>query len=348
MDVEERYRLVARNAEEIVTEEELKALLTAKVTPRAYIGFEPSGLVHLGWALVASKIRDLTDAGFEVVVFFADWHAYINDKLGGDLERIQLCARYMEDAFESLGVPRDRVRWALASQIVDSADYWATLMKVGKVTTLSRVKRAMTIMGRKEDDAELDSSKFLYPLMQATDIFRLDVDLAYGGIDQRRAHMLAREAAEKNHWKVPVALHTPLLPGLAGGSRMDPIAAKMSKSNPDSGILIHDSPADIERKIKKAFCPPEAADNPVLAIAKLILFPRNPVLVIDRPEKFGGRLEFDSYEALEEAYVTGKLHPMDLKNAVGKALVEVLAPSREYFEKHPENYQALRRSLGLA
>ena len=348
MDVEERYHLVSRNAEEIVTEEELKKLLAIKESPRAYIGFEPSGLVHLGWALVASKIKDLVDAGFDVIIFMADWHAYINDKLGGDIERIRLCARYMQDAFESLGVQRDKVTYVLASEIMDSTEYWGMLMKVGKVTSLSRVKRAMTIMGRKEDDAELDSSKFLYPLMQATDIFRLDIDLAYAGLDQRRAHMLAREAAEKLHWKVPVALHTPLLPGLQGGNRMDPIANKMSKSHPDSGLLIHDSPEDISRKIKKGFCPPEAEGNPILALARLILFPRMNQLIIERPEKFGGRLEFNSYQELESAYLEGGLHPMDLKNGVANALSEILAPSRKYFEEHPENYQALKASFAKA
>jgi tyrosyl-tRNA synthetase len=346
MDTEERFALLARNTEEIVTVEELRNILATNPSPQAYIGFEPSGLVHLGWALVANKITDLVDAGFGVKIFFADWHAYINDKLGGDIDRIRICARYMEDCFEALGVPRDKVTFVYASEIMDMG-YWEMLMKVGKVTSLSRIKRAMTIMGRKEDDAELDSSKFLYPLMQATDIFRMDIDLAYAGIDQRRAHMLAREAAEKLKWKVPVALHTPLLPGLKGVNRMDPVANKMSKSDPDSGILIHDSPEDIERKIKKAFCPPEVEGNPLLAICKLLLFPKSPVFVIDRPEKFGGRLEFRSYPELEETYVAGKLHPMDLKMGVAKALSEQLAPAREYFERKPENYDAMRKAIGL-
>jgi tyrosyl-tRNA synthetase len=346
MDAEERFNLLARNTEEIVTVEELKNILATNPSPKAYIGFEPSGLVHLGWALVANKIKDLVDAGFEVKIFFADWHAYINDKLGGDIERIRTCAVYMEDCFEALGVPRDKVNFVFASEIMDMG-YWEMLMKVGKVTSLSRIKRAMTIMGRKEDDAELDSSKFLYPLMQATDIFKMDIDVAYAGIDQRRAHMLAREAAEKLKWKVPVALHTPLLPGLKGVNRMDPIANKMSKSDPDSGILIHDSPEDIERKIKKAFCPPEVDGNPLLAICKLLLFPRSPVFVIDRPEKFGGRLEFHSYEELEATYVAGKLHPMDLKSGVAKALSDQLSPAREYFERKPDNYLAMRKAIGL-
>ena len=87
MDVDQRLALITKNTEEIVTEEELRALLTEKEEPTAYIGFEPSGLVHLGWVLVAQKIRDLCDAGFRVTIFWADWHAYINDKLGGDLDR---------------------------------------------------------------------------------------------------------------------------------------------------------------------------------------------------------------------------------------------------------------------
>jgi tyrosyl-tRNA synthetase len=281
-----------------------------------------------------------------MTIFFADWHAYINDKLGGDINRIRTCATYMQDCFEALGVPRDKVKFVLASEIMDIT-YWEKVMKIGKVTSLSRIKRAMTIMGRKEDDAELDSSKFLYPLMQATDIFVLDVDVAYAGIDQRRAHMLAREAGEKLKWKVPVALHTPLLPGLKGMNRMDPIANKMSKSDPDRGILIHDSPEDIDRKIKKAFCPPEAEGNPLLAICKMILFQRSPVFVIDRPEKFGGRLEFHSYEELEATYVAQKLHPMDLKNGVAKALSDQLGPVRIYFEQHPENLIAMKKSIGL-
>jgi tyrosyl-tRNA synthetase len=345
MDLEARYEIVARNAEEIVTSEELKTLLSEKQRPRAYVGFEPSGLVHAGWMIVAMKISDLVEAGFDMTVFFADWHAYINDKLGGDIERIRTCAHYMEDCFEALGVPRDKVTYRLASELMDDITYWEKLINIGKVSSLSRVKRAMTIMGRTEDEAEVDSSKMLYPLMQAADIFQMDLDLAYAGMDQRRAHMLAREAADKLKWKKPVALHTPLLPSLKGGNRMDPVGAKMSKSDPDSGILIHDSPEDIKRKISKAFCPPEVDGNPILATAKMILFERRPTFVIDRPAKFGGKLEFKSYDELEATYAAGKLHPMDLKNGVAAGMVEVLEPVRHYFEKHPENLRALQASL---
>ncbi|HSV42354.1 MAG TPA: tyrosine--tRNA ligase [Methanomassiliicoccales archaeon] len=342
MELEERYRLVARNAEEIITEEDLRQLLASKERPVGYIGFEPSGLVHIGWMVCTQKVKNFVDAGFDFVVFLADWHAYLNDKLGGDIENIQVCARYMEDCFEALGVPRDRVRFVLASDLMDDITYWEKVMKIGKVTSLTRVKRALTIMGRNEDEAEMDSSKTLYPLMQAADIFQLDVDVAYAGMDQRKAHMVAREAADRLKWKKAVAIHTPLISGLKGGNRMDPLAAKMSKSDPDSGILIHDSPEDIKRKIGKAFCPVEVEGNPVLQIAKFVLFERLDTFVLKRPEKFGGNLTFPSYEELEAAYLAGKIHPMDLKNNVGEVLSEVLAPVRDYFQAKPENYDRVK------
>ncbi|MDR3283136.1 MAG: tyrosine--tRNA ligase [Candidatus Methanoplasma sp.] len=346
MDPAERMALVVRNTAEVVDEKELFELLRTKDRPRAYIGFEPSGLVHLGWALVANKIRDLCDAGFEVIVFWADWHAYINDKLGGDLENIRTCARYMEDCFKALGVPEDKARFVYASEILDDIEYWGKVIKVAKVTSLQRVKRAMTVLGRSEDEAEVDSSKLLYPLLQATDIFCMDVDLAYAGMDQRRAHMLARDAAEKLKWKKPIALHTPLIPGLKGGDRMNPAAFKMSKSDPGGSINIHDDDEAVRSKMKKAFCPPEKEkeeENPVLMLCKYVIFPRMGRMDISRPEKFGGDVSFESYEELVEAYFGGKLFPLDLKNGASESLIAMLVPVREYFDRHPENYAAMRQ-----
>ena len=167
MDIEQRYELITRNTLEVVDEESLRALLAEKEHPRLYIGFEPSGLCHLGWMLVANKVKDYIEAGLEVIIFFADWHAQINGKLGGSLENIQLCAEYMKDSFESLGVPRDKVKFVMASEILD-LDYWATVIKIGSETSVARVKRAMTIMGRKAENDEIRTSMMLYPLMTSS------------------------------------------------------------------------------------------------------------------------------------------------------------------------------------
>ncbi len=346
MDTEKRLELVMRNTDEVVTREELETVLREKKNPMAYIGFEPSGFVHIAQGMIcARKIRDMQEAGFTVKIFLADWHAFINDKLGGDIDSIRVCGEYMKDAFLALGVDPEKTLFVWASDII-TPDYWEKVLRIAKVSSLARVRRALTIMGRKEGEAETDVSKLIYPPMQAADIYQLEVDVAYGGMDQRKAHMLARDAGEKLGWKKPVALHTPLLSGLKGGGRMDPTEAKMSKSDPDSAILIHDSPDDIRRKIKKAYCPEGIVEgNPIMDIARHIVFPQKGSLLIERPEKWGGNLEFASYDELEKVFVAKELHPMDLKTGVASALIELLEPTRKYFEEHSDNLNRLREIL---
>ncbi|HDO19876.1 MAG TPA: tyrosine--tRNA ligase [Thermoplasmatales archaeon] len=338
----EKLDRLLRNTVEVVTVDELKKIL-GEERVKAYIGFEPSGIVHIGWKICANKIRDFIECGFDFTILLADWHAYINDKMGGDIEKIRICGKYMEDCFEAMGVNKDKVKFVYASDYVNDSSYWELVLRTAKSISLSRAKRAMDIMGRKEEEAEKDLSKLFYPTMQVSDIFYLDVDVAYGGMDQRRAHMLAREVAKKIGRKTPIALHTPILTGLHAKGRMDPLEAKMSKSKPESMISIHDSEEEVERKLMKAFCPErEIENNPVLEIWKYIIFQEFDEITIERPEKFGGTLHIRSYNDMEELYSAGRLHPLDLKKATAKYVNEILSPIRDYFSKHPQNYNRVK------
>ncbi len=175
--------------------------------------------------------------------------------------------------------------------------------------------------------------------------------------------MLAREVADKFGWRKPIAIHTPLLPGLKGGARMNGDGAKdktvkeeaqtmeaqsaamidmkMSKSDPTSSINIHDTPDSVKQKIKKAYCPPEKENestNPMLMMAKYVIFPRFNRIDVERPEKYGGNVSYDSYEALTDAYFSGQLSPVDLKAGIADGINKTLAPVAEFFAEHPENY----------
>lgn len=338
-----KFEMIANNVEEIVTPAELQSILE-KEKPKGYIGFEPSGMVHLGWKICTNKIKDFLQCGFEFTILLADWHAYINDKLGGDLEKIQLCGKYMEECFAAMGVDKNKVRFVYASDYIGDPAYWELVLRTSKATSVARIKRAMDIMGREEAEAERDLSKLFYPAMQVSDIFYLNVDVAYGGMDQRHAHMLARDVSKKLGRKPPAAVHTPLLTGLQAGSRMNPIEAKMSKSKPDSMISIHDSAESVQRKIKKAYCPEKQVEgNPILEICKFVIFPelQNEPFRVERPEKFGGNLEFNSYEELKLNYQEG-LHPLDLKKATAGYIIQILDPIHQYFEKHSEQYDKMK------
>ncbi|MFH1448497.1 MAG: tyrosine--tRNA ligase [Candidatus Micrarchaeota archaeon] len=345
MDIEGKMDLVmSRPTEEIVTRDELREMFENEAHPRHYIGFEISGKVHLGTGLsTALKVNDFLEAGIKPTIFLADYHAWINGKMGGDLERIQTIARgYFKGAFLSLGLDEGKVEYVLASELYDN-DYWKSVLEVSKNTTLARILRCTTIMGRKEGDAR-DAASVFYPSMQVADIFKLDVRLIHAGLDQRKVHMLAREIAGKFGTRKPVALHVKLLMGLKGPKRMGmesdkdadlSISSKMSKSDPDSCIYVHDSQEDITRKLRKAYCPErQAKENPVMDICELLLLRRKDSrLGIERPQKFGGDVEL-TLDELKSSFSEGELHPADLKNAVANELSRMLEPSRKYFEKN--------------
>ena len=245
-------------------------------------------------------------------------------------------------------VDKDKVKYIYASDYVNDAKYWELVLRTSKATSVKRVKRAMDIMGRSEDEAERDLSKLFYPAMQVSDIFYLDHDVAYGGMDQRHAHMLARDVSKKLNRKPPVAIHTPLLTGLQAGGRMDPTEVKMSKSKPDSMIGIHDNPDSVKNKLKKAYCPEKIVEgNPVLEICKYVIFPelQKEVFLIERPEKFGGNLEFQNYMELEQSFVKG-LHPLDLKNATAEYINRILEPVHQFFNKNSKNLDEIKK-IGL-
>ncbi len=348
MEVEEKLKLITRGVAEIVTLEELRSKLEAGERLRGYIGYEPSGLVHIGWLIWMLKVKDLVDAGIDFTVLEATWHAFINDKLGGDMELIRGSTRIVRKTMEALGIPLEKIRFVDAEDLVSDKDYWAILLRVGKSNTLHRIRRALTIMGRKASEADIDASKIIYPMMQVTDIYYLDLDIALGGMDQRKAHMLARDTAEKLGVKKPIAIHTPILTGLRGATRMDVHSreqvdevlaeVKMSKSKPGNTIFLHDPPEKIEANIMKAYCPAGQVEfNPVIEINKYILFRDESFrLVVERPEKYGGTIVYENYEDLEKDFIERKLHPLDLKRATARALIEYLKPVRDKLLSDPE------------
>ncbi|MBI2126893.1 MAG: tyrosine--tRNA ligase [Thaumarchaeota archaeon] len=345
MDIEEKIELISSPPiEEIVVRDDLRKLLETNHHPSHYIGLEISGLLHLGSLMVTGfKIRDFIKAGIKCRVFLADWHSFINSKFGGDWEKIKVAAKYYEEAFKFFCPGVEIIH---GSELYHNNDeYWRNIVKFAREITLARVTRCLTIMGRSEKES-LDFGKYIYPAMQAVDIKAMDLDIVHAGMDQRKVHMLVREVFPKLGWKVPVAVHHHLLPGLgepvkAGldeDTRADTlISSKMSKSKPWTAIFVHDAYEQIKEKTKKAWCPEGIVENnPIAEIAKYLLFHEFKSLNVERPAKFGGNVTFGNFEELEAAYLQKKLHPVDLKNAVADGVEKMIAPVREHFEKRQE------------
>ncbi len=350
MDVIEKIKLVKKEpTEEVVTDEELLNLFNTNSQPKHYIGLEISGFMHLGSLILTGfKINDFIKAGVKCTVFLADWHTYLNNKLGGDWDKIRMVSKYYADAFKMFCPGVEIVE---GSQLYESRrGYWLDLVKFAKNMSLERTMRSLTIMGRSTEKDKIDLGQLFYPPMQAVDIHTMDLDIVHAGMDQRKIHMLVREIFPKMKWKVPVAVHHHILAGLgepepASDSDSDFVSSKMSKSKSASGIFVHDTDEEINSKFKKAWCPEGVVDkNPVLEISKHIVFHEFKEFVVERPEKFGGNVTYTSYQDLEGDFAQKKLHPSDLKATVSKYVTDIIRPIREKIVLTEELSEAIKKT----
>ena len=341
MDTEERVGIVQGIGEEIITADELREVFETTKNPVAYDGFEPSGLATMPFGVFRPLVfKELMKTGIKFIFFLADWHAWINNKMGGDIEKIRKVGEYFIEVWRAAGIEKN-AQFVWASDIMDQ-EYWKKVVLIAKNTSVKRATRALTIMGRKEGEM-IEVAQYFYPMMQTADIFQLDVDITQLGLDQRRANILAREVAPQLGWKKPVVISHHMLMGLQGVKEPEgfdiekkkdiQIASKMSKSRPQTAIFVHDSKEEIGKKIGKAFCEQKNIENnPILDYTKHIIFRAFDSFTIQREQKFGGEVTFENYEDLELAFWKGKLHPQDLKPAVAEKLDELVAPIRTHFE----------------
>ncbi|MFA6463358.1 MAG: tyrosine--tRNA ligase [Candidatus Shapirobacteria bacterium] len=368
METQEKINFITRNSQEILTGEDLKNLIENGTELRHYIGFEISGMVHLGTGLISmGKVADFLKAGVKCKIFLADFHSYLNNKLGGNWENIRWATEnYFKQALiaslKCFGVEESEVEFIMGKDLYENnLTHWETFMEVGKHVTLSRNLRSISIMG-KGQGTEVDMATLFYPPLQVADIFTMKVNLAHAGMDQRKAHVVARSVAKKlvinpllnakGDKIAPVAIHQNLIAGLGGpeGNENSEISLKMSKSKPESAIFVHDSPDEIRNKIKKAYGPPKIVEfNPLLNWVKTLIFwgEETGELKIERPEKFGGDVVYTKYMDIENDYKSGKLFPLDLKNAIAEWLIVKLKPARDYFEENKQAKDGLAKMREL-
>ena len=343
MDLEEKINLVKRSpTEELIQEEELTHLFQTNNAPKHYLGIELSGILHLGSLLITGfKINDFIKAGIKTSVYLADWHSFINNKFSGNWDEIQKIIKYYDEAFKFFCPGVQIIR---SEELYhNNDDYWKNLVQFSKHMTLSRAVRCLTIMGRTEKD-QLDLAQYLYPSMQAVDIKELDLDIVHAGTDQRKIHMLVREVFPKLKWKVPVAVHHHLIPGLSANSMQSDasntnqkIFSKMSKSDPTKSIFIHDSEDVIMDKLKVAWAPAGVIENnPILEYVKYLIFHESDSFTVERPSKYGGDVSFSDYNEVVQEYQNGNIHPLDLKLAVGRKVNELINPIRVHFSNKKE------------
>ena len=339
LSIDEKIKLIKAVGEEILNENEIRGLLERKAVPIVYDGFEPSGRMHIAQGVLrAINVNRLTKAGCIFYFWIADWFAQMNNKMGGDLEKIRIVGRYFVEVWKAAGMDLKNVKFLWASEEINKKgrEYWQNVINIATHNNLDRIVRCCQIMGRTDKDT-LTAAQIMYPCMQCTDIFFLGADITSLGMDQRKVNVLAREYCDEVHIKdKPIIVSHHMLKGLLKD------AEKMSKSKPETAIFVEDSEEDVNRKIKQGYCPEKDIDNnPIFDYIKYILFPKFGKFELFREEKNGGNKVYNSLEELTKDYIDGNVHPGDLKPSVAKAINNILEPIRLHFKNDPDAKKVL-------
>ncbi|EJD38160.1 tyrosine tRNA ligase [Auricularia subglabra TFB-10046 SS5] len=350
---EEKYALITRDLQEVLDGDMIQKILAEGRTPKCYWGSATTGRPHIGYYVPLTKIADFLTAGVEVTILLADVHAFL-DNLKAPLELVAHRTKYYEfllrTVLTSLDIPVERLKFVVGSSYQLSREYNLDQYKLCSIVTEHDAKKAGAEVVKQVDNPLL--SGLLYPGLQALDEQYLGCDFQFGGVDQRKIFTYAKEYLPKLGYAQRAHLMNKMVPSLMGAG------AKMSSSDPDSKIDFLDSPEDVKRKIKKAFCEEgKVEDNGLLAFVRAVAIPiarlhaergdnirpfvsndapAGSVFSVSRAEKYGGPLHFSTYEELEKAYANKEIHPGDLKNAVTSTLNTLLAPIRKAFEENEE------------
>jgi tyrosyl-tRNA synthetase len=353
-ELQEDYDRIFSVGEECISGPELKKTLLAKGRGsdgsgfNLYDGFEPSGRMHIAQGVFkAMNVNKCTTEGTNATFVFwvADWFALMNDKMGGDLDKIKTVGHYLIEVWKAAGMDLSHVvfKWA-SEEITTHADkYWPTMLDVARRFNITRIKKCCQIMGRLE--GSLTAAQILYPLMQCTDVFFLKADICQLGVDQRKVNMLAREycdAAKIKH--KPIILSHHMLYGLKAGQE------KMSKSDPDSAVFMEDSAEDVERKIMNAYCPmaDQQASTPAAdavqdagkeSMQLVVDTLKNPCLdyiqnIIFSPSGAtftAGSTTYNDFDSVKTAFLAGNISEEHLKRGLIDELNQMLEPVRSHF-----------------
>jgi tyrosyl-tRNA synthetase len=337
MTPEEKLDLITSNLQEVVGEEKIKEILSERDF-KIYWGTAPTGKPHLGYFVPILKIADFLKAGCHITILFANIHAYL-DNMKTDWDLLEKRTKYYEFIIKEMltlvNVPSDKLHFIKGTDFQLSKEYTLDMYKLSALASTRDTQRAGADVVKQSETPKM--SGLLYPILQSLDEHYLEVDAQFGGVDQRKIFMFARDFLPKIGYEKRVHLMNPLIPGLGE-------SGKMSSSEPNSKIDFDDTDKQIKKKINKAYCADGVVEgNGLLALLKYVVFTilkkENKSFVIDRPEEYGGKISFDSYEVVEKSFATKELSSIDLKQGLAEEIIRLMTPLREKMEENKKLYE---------
>ncbi len=311
--VEERLELITRNLQEVIGEDELKGLLKSKKEISVYWGTMPTGSISIAYFFPMLKIADFLKAGLRVKILLADLHAALD---GVPWNLVEKRYNYYEKAiatiFKTIGVDTKKFEFVKGSDFQLAPEYMNDVLKLSVLSSVNDATRAASEAVKTAKTGNVKVSGLIYPLMQALDEEYLKVNIQFAGVDQRKIQVFAREFLPKIGYNQRIELMSPMIRGLVG--------KQMSSSIEATKIDLLDDEKKVIVKIKNAECAAGNSDNGIMALLQYLIFGVKNNFIVERDEKYGGNLVYESYEKVESDFKSKKLHPLDLKNAVAKEI----------------------------
>ncbi len=117
-----------------------------------------------------------------------------------------------------VGVPLDRLRFVRGTSYQLKEQYTLDVYKLAALSTTVQAQHAGAEVVKQSAAPRL--SNLMYPLLQALDEEYLGADVQFGGVDQRKIFMYAREWLPKIGYKKRAYVMNPLIPGLGKSGKM--------------------------------------------------------------------------------------------------------------------------------
>ncbi|KUI57621.1 Tyrosine--tRNA ligase, cytoplasmic [Cytospora mali] len=345
MPAEERIALIKENLAEHLDFDIIEKIINEGKDPKVYWGTATTGRPHCGYFVPAIKLAQLLRSGCELTILLADIHGFL-DNLKAPIELVEQRAHYYRRAITAMLTstcgPEDvkKLKFVLGSSYQKSPEYCMDVYKMASVVSEHDAKKAGAEVVKQTANAPL--SGLLYPILQVLDEQYLDVDVQFGGVDQRKLFTAAKDWLPKLGYRQRAHIMNPMVPGLQGG--------KMSSSDANSKIDLLEDAETVVKKIKKAECVPKVPEgNGVLAFVEYVLMPAarlrgQPGFVVDRSRDSLPELVYTTVEQLHDDYRNDVLTPQILKPAVSRALNELMAPIRDEFNGDKEWQELAERA----
>lgn len=226
MDINEQLTIIRKGTDEILPEAELIDKLKLNRPLKIKAGFDPTAPdLHLGHAVLLTKLKQLQDLGHEVSFLIGDFTGMIGDPTGKNATRPPLTPEqiaqnadtYAKQVFKILD--KDKTKICFNSLWLNELGS-SGMLKLAATQTVARMLERDDFSKRFGENKPISIHEFMYPLLQGYDSVAMDADIELGGTDQKFNLLMGRELQKHYNRAQQCIIMLPLLEGLDGVNKM--------------------------------------------------------------------------------------------------------------------------------